>query len=162
MPKPIIGVMGGTDADDHVLRMAEQLGALIAEKGWILLNGGRNTGVMAASARGAKNAGGMTLGILPGTDTRGASPDLDIPIITGLGDARNLINVLTPNVDIACPGGAGTISEIAFALKNNKPVIALDFDLGAAFARYRDSGLLIGADSASNAVNCVASWLADH
>lgn len=123
--KPVIGVMGGGVADAATAALAEELGAAIAREGWILLNGGRDAGVMAASARGAARAGGLVLGILPGRDLRGASPDLTIGIPTGLGDARNVINVLAADVVIALPGGAGTLSEIALALKNERPLLLL-------------------------------------
>ncbi len=123
--KPVIGVMGGGVADAATTALAEELGEAIAREDWILLNGGRDTGVMAASARGAARAGGLVLGILPGRDLAGAAPDLTIGIPTGLGDARNVINVLASDVVVALPGGAGTLSEIALALKNERPLLLL-------------------------------------
>lgn len=132
--RPIIGVMGaGEQAEESALRHAYILGKLIAKEGWILLNGGRNCGVMDASAKGAKDAGGLTVGILPDADTSQASSYIDIPIVTGLGSGRNNINVLTSDVVIACRGRAGTLSEIALALKANKTVILVDFELGDIF-----------------------------
>jgi uncharacterized protein (TIGR00725 family) len=132
--RPIIGVMGaGDNAAESAVRHAYTLGQLIAREGWILLNGGRNCGVMDASARGAKEAGGLTVGVLPDADTRRTSAYIDIPILTGLGSGRNNINVLSSDVVIACRGGAGTLSEIALALKAKKPVILVDFDLGNMF-----------------------------
>jgi uncharacterized protein (TIGR00725 family) len=74
---------------------ARRLGGLIAREGWILLNGGRASGIMEASARGAKENGGLTIGILPGNNPAWASEYIDIPILTGIGFARNYINVLT-------------------------------------------------------------------
>lgn len=126
--KPVIGVMGGGVADAATTVLAEELGAAIAQEGWILLNGGRDAGVMAASARGAARAGGVVLGILPGRDHAGAAPDLTIAIPTGLGDARNAINVLASDVVIALPGGPGTLSEIALALKNERPLLLLGWE----------------------------------
>ena len=124
--KIIIGVMGaGETATQADLDHAYQLGQLIAQQGWILLTGGRNAGVMDAASRGAKASGGLTLGILPGKDTQGLSPAVDIAIVTDLGNARNNINVLTCDGVIACGMGMGTVSEIALALKNGKPVILL-------------------------------------
>ena len=124
--KIIIGVMGAGDtATQADLDHAYQLGQLIAQQGWVLLTGGRNTGVMDAASRGAKASGGLTLGILPGKDTQGVSPAVDIVIVTDLGNARNNINVLTCDGIIACGMGMGTASEIALALKNGKPVILL-------------------------------------
>ena len=140
--RPIIGVMGGASVSEEVYRMAYELGALIAEQGWILLNGGRDAGVMRASAEGAKSRGGMTIGILPGASKAQANPFIDIPVVTNLSDARNLINVLTSDVVVACPGSAGTITEVAMALKNGKSVILLKFDLRAVLREYERSGLL--------------------
>ena len=138
----IVGVMGGGSVDRQSAQSAYQLGSLIAAQGWILLNGGRNAGVMAASARGARENGGITIGILPDETPQGASPFIQIPILTGMGNARNCINVLSSHVVVACRGGAGTISEIALALKSGRPVILMSFDLQDLFASYlRDKKL---------------------
>ena len=138
----IIGVMGGGSASAPDIQAAYQLGALIAKQGWLLLNGGRNAGIMEASAKGAKDHGGITIGILPDDTAHQASRYIQIPILTGMGDARNYINVLTSRVVVACPGGTGTISEIALALKNNRPVVLMNFDTGGIFDGYRSKGLL--------------------
>ena len=161
MRKPVVGVMGGGQVDDDVLDLARQLGAGIAQRGWVLLNGGRNAGVMAASARGAKQVGGTVVGVLPDRDARQASPDLDVAIVTGLGDARNVINVLSSDVVIACPGGAGTLSEVALALKNGKPVILLGFEPGPALEAYRQTGQLLTAGDPADAVEKAAALLPD-
>jgi len=130
--KTIIGVIGpGEQATEHDLQNAYQLGYLIAQQGWILLTGGRNVGVMEAANQGAKAAQGLTVGILPGNDTSGVSLAVDIAIITDMGNARNNINVLSSDVVIACGMGAGTASEIALAIKSNKPVILLKNDLNS-------------------------------
>jgi uncharacterized protein (TIGR00725 family) len=134
------------------MEMAAQLGGRIAARGWVLLNGGRNAGVMAASARGAAEAGGLTIGILPDSDAAGAAPHIQIPIPTGMGSARNLINVLAANVVIACPGGPGTISEVALALKHGKPVICLQFDPGPLFQAFETTGQLRRAATPEAAV----------
>ena len=160
MRKPVIGVMGGADVDARVADMAERLGTLIAQRGWVLLNGGRNAGVMAASARGAAAAGGTVIGILPGMNREGSSPDLDFAIVTGLGDGRNLVNVLSSDVVIACPGSAGTLSEVALALKNGKRVISLGFDPGPSVDSYRRSGSLTSAGSPEDAIEQAAASLA--
>ena len=110
----------GNLATPKDLSNAEQLGQLIAQHGWILLTGGRKAGVMEAASRGAKNAGGLTIGILPNNNTDGINEDVDIAIITDLGNARNNINVLSSQVVIACGMGIGTASEIALALKNQQ------------------------------------------
>lgn len=159
MRKRVVGVMGGGRVGDDVMEMARRLGNLIAKRGWVLLNGGRNTGVMAASAAGAKAAGGTVVGILPDRDAGSASPDLDIAVVTGLGDARNVINVLSSDVVIACPGGAGTMSEIALALKNKKRVILLGREVSTALDAYRSSGLLSYADTPQDAVAQAAAAL---
>lgn len=129
----IIGVMGGGTASEEDCRMAYELGGRIAREGWILLNGGRNSGIMDASAQGAWEAGGITLGILPDETRHRASRFIRIPLLTGIGSARNCINVLTSHVVVACPGGAGTLSEIALAIKYGRPVILLDFDVADLF-----------------------------
>ncbi|MGK7942493.1 MAG: TIGR00725 family protein [Crocosphaera sp.] len=129
MRKTIIGVMGaGELATETNLKNAYQLGKLIAKENWILLTGGRNVGVMDAASKGAKDIGGLTVGILPSNDHKNVSDAVDIAIITDLGNGRNNINVLSSDVIIACGLGLGTISEIALGLKNNKPVILLSED----------------------------------
>lgn len=82
-------------------------------------------GVMDAASRGAKAANGLTVGILPTDDDQAVSEAVDIAIMTGMGNARNAINVLSSDVVIACGMGAGTASEVALALKTNKPVVLL-------------------------------------
>jgi uncharacterized protein (TIGR00725 family) len=108
--------------------MAWELGSQIGRAGWVLLTGGRNQGVMDAASRGAKSAGGLTVGILPGSDRHAMSAAVDIPIVTGMGNARNAINILSGDVVVACGMGAGTVSEVALALKANKSVILLNCD----------------------------------
>jgi uncharacterized protein (TIGR00725 family) len=144
--------MGGGTASEETLAMARKLGEQIAAKGWILLNGGRNAGVMAASARGAAAAGGLTIGILPDHDIAGAAPHILIPIPTGMGSARNQINVLAAQVVIACPGGPGTISEVALALKYGRPVICLQFDPATLFQAFETRGQLRRAATPEAAV----------
>lgn len=129
MRKIIIGVMGpGKQATAEDLQNAYQLGQLIAQKGWVLLTGGRNVGVMDAASKGAKSANGLTVGILPDDNADGVSEAVDIAIATDLGNARNNINVLSSHIAIACGISSGTASEIALAIKANKPVILLSSD----------------------------------
>ncbi|WP_206816020.1 TIGR00725 family protein [Chroococcus sp. FPU101] len=124
----IIGVMGpGENASSEDLKNAYELGQIIAINNWVLLTGGRASGVMDAASRGAKQAGGLTVGILPSTNSQ-ASEAVDIAIVTDLGQARNNINVLSSDVVIACGMGLGTASEVALALKNQKSVILLTTD----------------------------------
>ena len=162
MRKAVIGVMGGEHVADAALEQARELGRLIARHGWVLLNGGRDQGVMAASTTGAHEAGGLVIGILPGADRRGAAPHLDIAIATGMGDARNVINILSSDVVIACPGSAGTLSEVALALKNGKPVILLGFEAGSVGEQYRRSGQLQTAHSPEEAVRLATACLESH
>jgi uncharacterized protein (TIGR00725 family) len=158
--RTIVGVMGsGEDGDDALLALARELGAAIAGEGWVLLNGGRDSGVMDASAQGASLAGGLVVGALPDDDTDAASRHLDIAILTGLGDARNAVNVLSSDVVIALRGGAGTLSEVALALKAGRPVIALDFDPGTGFAAFAATGRLQRATSVADAIALTRSAL---
>lgn len=159
--RTVIGVMGGATADARVRADAYELGRLIALQEWVLLTGGRDAGVMAESSRGAAEADGLVIGVLPGDSTEGASPNVHIAIPTGMGDARNAINVLASQVVIALPGGAGTISEVALALKCGRPVVLLGFPLGAPFERYYLSGRLVDAATPAEAVAIAASLLAD-
>jgi hypothetical protein len=93
--------MGASEPSAGCLMAARELGRLLAERGWIVLTGGRPAGVMAAASAGAKEVpGSLTLGILPGAS--GAGPDVDVAVFTGMGDARNAINVLTSDVIVAC------------------------------------------------------------
>jgi len=114
---------------------------------------------MAASAKGAKEAGGTVIGILPDRSAKQASPDLDFAVVTGLRDARNLINVLSSDVVIACPGSLGTLSEIVLALKHNKPVILLNRDVDPALERFHRRGQLTFADDPAAAVEQAAAIL---
>jgi uncharacterized protein (TIGR00725 family) len=148
----IIGVMGGGTASAADTSAAYRLGELIAENGWILLNGGRNSGIMDASARGAREKGGITVGILPDENLSRASDHIDIPIVTGMGSGRNIINVLSSDVVIACPGGAGTLSEISLALKYGKPVVLLNFSVETLFDALGDTGRLFHAETPEEAV----------
>ncbi len=159
MRKPVVGVMGGSKATPGVCETARRLGTLIAQRGWVLLNGGRNTGVMAASAAGAKEAGGFVVGVLPDATTTKAAPDLDLAVVTGMGDARNVINVMSSDVVIACRGELGTLSEIVLALKHDKRVILLGFDAGAELDKYRKRGQLTAAESPEEAIEQAAAAL---
>jgi len=123
--KIIVGVIGEREASPENYLLALNLGRKLALKGAILITGGLG-GVMEAASRGAKEEGGITLGILPGDNPEEANPWVDLPIVTGMGEARNLIIVRTARVMVAIGGEFGTLSEMAFALKMRKPVISLN------------------------------------
>jgi len=127
MRKTIIGVIGpGNGARQKDIKLAIELGRLVAKQGWALLTGGRNGGVMNAASRGAQEEDGLVIGILPSEDGKEASEYLDIRICTGIGSARNNINVLSSDAVIACGSGVGTTSEIMLAFKADKPIILLN------------------------------------
>jgi len=121
----LIGVMGPGGASAEDVAAARELGRLVALRGWALLTGGRAEGVMEAASRGAREAGGLTVGLLPGEDASQASEFVEVAIPTGLGQARNNLNVLSSRVVVACGMGAGTAAEVALALKAGKPVVLL-------------------------------------
>ncbi len=124
-PRPLIAVIGGSTATPDEETAAERIGQTLAHAGAVLVCGGRG-GVMEAACRGAKSAGGLTIGILPGTTREQANPYVDIPIVTGMGEARNAIIVRSAQAVIAVGGSYGTLSEIALALAFGVPVIGLD------------------------------------
>lgn len=161
MRKIIIGVMGsGTGASDADRKNAYTLGTLIAQKGWVLLTGGRNVGVMDAASRGAKAADGLSVGILPDESDRNLCEAVDIAIITGMGSARNNINVLSSDVVIACGMGVGTASEVALALKAKKPVILLtDHQESQRFFKSLSDDTISLADSPEAAIQLVQEAL---
>jgi len=122
--KPIIGVIGGGECTEEIYKIAEKVGKKIAENNAVLICGGLG-GVMEAACKGAKNRGGTTIGILPGNNRDDANKYVDLPIATGMGYARNIIIVYTAQCLIAIDGKYGTLSEIAYALAFNKPVIGI-------------------------------------
>jgi len=120
-----IGVIGAGICPDRTYDLARDLGFEIGKNGWTLVCGGLG-GVMEGAAKGCSEAGGMTIGILPGLDRKAANPYIRVPIPTGLGDGRNLLVVRASDILVAIAGGHGTLSEIALALKTEKPVIGLE------------------------------------
>jgi uncharacterized protein (TIGR00725 family) len=119
-----IGVIGGASCDAETAQLAREVGARIAAAGAVLICGGRG-GVMQAAAEGAREAGGLTVGILPGEDPAAANPGIIVAIPTGLGDARNAVVVNTSDAVIAIGGAWGTLSEAAFCLKKEVPLTLL-------------------------------------
>jgi uncharacterized protein (TIGR00725 family) len=119
----IIGVIGGSDIPPQTARLAEEVGKEIARQGAVLVCGGLG-GVMEAACKGASEAGGLTIGILPG-ERREANPYVRIPIVSGVGYARNVAVVKSAQVVIAIDGSYGTLTEIGYALQSGIPVIGL-------------------------------------
>ncbi|MDD4331701.1 MAG: TIGR00725 family protein [Methanosarcinaceae archaeon] len=120
-----IGVIGAGVCGEADKSLAKKVGREIAKRGGILVCGGLG-GVMEAASQGAKEAGGSTLGLLPGTDKGEANPWIDIAVVTGLGHARNVLLAQTSEALIALDGEYGTLSEIALGLKLGKPVVQLE------------------------------------
>jgi len=119
-----IAVIGSASCDEPVAALAREVGQEIGRRGAVLVCGGRG-GVMEAACQGAKARGGVTVGILPGADRREANRYVDIPVVTGLGEARNAVVVRSADAVIAVSGGYGTLSEIGLALKMGRPVVGL-------------------------------------
>ncbi len=122
-----VAVIGGSQVSPEVAALAREVGREVARRGAVLLCGGLG-GVMAAAARGAQEAGGVSLGILPEADRVRANPYLTYSLATNLGHARNILIAHSADAVIAVDGDYGTISEAAIALKLGKPVVALQAD----------------------------------
>ena len=120
-----IGVIGGSDVSPEVAAMAEEVGREIARRKAVLICGGMG-GVMEAACKGAVSEGGLTIGILPGDSRSGANSCVKIPIVTGIGYARNVAVVKSSQAIIAIDGSYGTLTEIGYALQSGIPVIGLD------------------------------------
>ena len=125
MNAKIVAVIGAGTCDDATAARAYHVGRLLAERGCTVVTGGLG-GVMEAASRGAAEAGGRVLGLLPGPDAAAANPWVEIAVATGMGDARNAILANTAAAFVAVGGAHGTLSEIAFALKRGKRVVSLD------------------------------------
>lgn len=119
-----IGVIGSHACDEEVAELARRVGEAIAWEGAVLVCGGLG-GVMAAAAQGARDAGGVTVGLLPGEDLRAANPGIVVAIPTGLGEARNALVVRASDAVIGIAGGWGTLTEAAFCLQNDVPLILM-------------------------------------
>ncbi|MGI9535296.1 MAG: TIGR00725 family protein [Thermodesulfobacteriota bacterium] len=121
----LISVIGTGENDSELTSVAEEVGKEIALRGHAVVCGGLS-GIMESVCRGAKSEGGLTIGILPGETKDNSNKYLDIPIITGIGQARNLAVALSGDIIIAIGGGFGTLSEISFALRSNKNIIGIN------------------------------------
>ena len=137
MRAPLVAVVGGSDCTPQEAEWAGAVGRLIAERGAVLVCGGLG-GVMAAAARGAKEAGGLTVGILPGADPADANASIDVALPTGMGEMRNALIVRAAQAVIAIGGGWGTLSEIALARRTNTPVVGLHDAFTSAVEIHRE------------------------
>jgi uncharacterized protein (TIGR00725 family) len=136
--KPVIGVIGASTCDEEIAGIAEAVGREIAQRGAVLICGGRG-GVMEAACRGAKSAGGVTIGVLPGSTRHEANQYVDYAVATDMGQARNVVIVLSSDAIVAVSGGYGTLSEIATALKMSIPVVGIGtWALDAPISRTTD------------------------
>lgn len=122
--KITISVIGGHDIDEKVEQIAHEIGKIVAKNGAILVCGGLS-GVMQAASKGAKEAGGLTIGLLPGKDKKDANPYIDIALPTSIGYARNAMVACSADIVVALPGSHGTLCEVSFALVYGRPVIDL-------------------------------------
>jgi len=137
--KKIIAVIGGSEPDEKSLRIAEEVGSLIAQRGAVLITGGMG-GVMNAASKGAKSANGLVIGILPTGNKESANPYIDIPIVTGMNEARNMIIARTCDCAVAINGKYGTLSEIAYCLMFNVPVIGSNtWDIDAPIKKAKNA-----------------------
>jgi len=123
--KKFIAVIGGSECSPQEAELAEEVGRELARQGAILVCGGLG-GIMAAACKGASSEGGVTIGILPGGSRQAANPYVQIPIVTNLGEATNVVLVKSAEAVIAIGGGYGTLSEIGHALRNGIPVVGLN------------------------------------
>ncbi|MEK7775046.1 MAG: TIGR00725 family protein [Candidatus Zixiibacteriota bacterium] len=123
--RPVIAVIGAGKCSKKLRDMAAEVGQYVAEHGGVIVTGGLE-GISEGAARGAKDAGGVTIGIVPSENKADANDFIDYVIPTGFGDARNLMVVLTADVVVAFPGKYGTLTEMAFALNAGRPVISVN------------------------------------
>jgi uncharacterized protein (TIGR00725 family) len=151
-----VAVSGGGEADAETCRLAEELGRELASRGAVVVTGGLG-GVMEAACRGAKAAGGRTIGILPTDDRADANAWVDVAVPTGLGEGRNALVVRAADAVVALAGGYGTLSEIALALRLGRPVVGLGTWELARAGRREDAVVVAGdpADAAARAVELV-------
>ena len=148
--KKLVAVIGGSQCSSSEAKAAEAIGRELAKQGVIVICGGMG-GVMEAACRGASDAGGMTIGILPGESRQAANPYVQIPIVTGIGYARNVAVVKSAQAVIAVGGSYGTLSEISHALQSDIPVIGLN--TWSLSRNGQPDNAIIVADSPSDAVD---------
>lgn len=161
MRRILIAVLGpGEGAGQKEMDDATLIGEMVAKAGWALLTGGRVAGVMGAAAKGARAAGGLTVGVLPTPDTLGASPAIDLVLATGLGEARNAVIALSANACVVCGMNAGTASEVALAIRAKKHVILVRSDeITSKFFRSLDAEVVRTAMSAGEVIEMLRGLL---
>jgi uncharacterized protein (TIGR00725 family) len=155
----IVAVIGNSSCSPEEAKLAEIVGELLAEQGVTVICGGLG-GVMEATCRGVKCKGGLTIGILPGQDAGTANPWVDIPVVTGLGEARNVVVAKSAQAVIAIGGGYGTLSEIAYALKSGIHVIGLN--TWSLSRKGQENDPIIRVQSAAEAVDKAISLAQKH
>ena len=158
MKKRIIAIIGGGQASAREAKLAEEVGRELARNDVILMCGGLG-GVMEAACRGAQSAGGVTIGILPGENRRAANSSVQIPIVTGMGYARNVAVVKSAQAVIAIGGSFGTLSEIGHALQSGIPVVGLN--TWSLSRNGKEDKSIILAKNPAEAVNIALDMLVD-
>lgn len=156
--KRIIAVIGGSQASKQEIKTAEDVGRELAKRGAAVVCGGLG-GVMEAACRGAISEGGITIGILPGENRRDANQYVQIPIVTGMGYARNVAVVKSAQAVIAIGGSYGTLSEIGHAIQSGIPVIGIDTWSLSKGGKINSS--IIPAESATDAVEKAFDLIVD-
>ena len=154
--KKVIAVIGGGECSAQEAELAEAVGHELARREVVLVCGGLG-GVMEAACKGANDEGGVTIGILPGDNSRSANPYVQLPVVTGLGHARNVVVVKSAQAVIAVGGSYGTLSEIGHALQSGIPVIGLN-----TWALYRNGqpdSSIVPAQNAAEAVDKALSLI---
>jgi len=155
-----ISVIGGSQVDSEIYNLAYEVGREIARNGAVLICGGLS-GTMEASCKGAKEEGGLTIGILPTADENDANRYVDIKIPTGMGYARNVPIILSAHAVIAINGSYGTLSEIGYTLTFDKPIIALKtWEVRPYYSE--DSRFIIKAKTAKEAVKIAIKEARDY
>ncbi len=130
----LVGVIGGSTIPENIYKTAYEMGKLIGERDYVLITGGLG-GVMEAASKGAKEKGGLVIGILPGNSRRTANKWVDVPIVTGMNHARNVIIAQSADVLIAIDGAVGTQSEIAFGNIYKKKIIGIECNIPLPFEK---------------------------
>ncbi len=136
--EPVIAVIGAGKCSKQLCDMAADIGRYVAENGGVILCGGLG-GIMEGAARGAKEAGGTTIGIIPSENKADANEFIDYVIPSGFGEARNVLIIRAADAIVALPGKYGTLSEMAFALISNKPIVSVQaWKLGEEIQQFDD------------------------